>query len=150
MARYARYAAAVIFAFLALALVALWVRSYTIRDTLWWLTTTRGIELSSLSGHVVIISTKPDKFGADGPFKTFHETINPNRTLSFKRNVLRFLYHRQPNLTRFDAPYWFVVLTCVVLSAASLKKDLKFSLRTLLFATTVVAAVLGLAVYAAS
>jgi hypothetical protein len=93
---------------------------------------------------VVIISTTPDEFGGDAPFETFHETIDPNRTLSFREDILGFLYRRQPNLKRIDVPYWFVVLTCVALSAVSLKKDLKFNLRTLLIVMTVIAVLLGL------
>jgi hypothetical protein len=139
-----RIAWAVVCGILCLLLILLWLRSYAIRDTVWLLTTNRGIELNSELGHVVIISTTPKEFGGTTPFKTFHETINPKRTHSFKNNVLGFLYKCQPNLKRIDVPYYFIVLTCVSLSAWSQRKGFKFSLRTLLIGMTVVAAILGL------
>jgi hypothetical protein len=47
---------------------------------------------------------------------------------------------------RLDVPYWFAVMLMIVASATPWF-PLRFSLRTLLIATTLVAVVLGLAVW---
>jgi hypothetical protein len=53
---------------------------------------------------------------------------------------------RTAGLTLIVVPHWFLVVSIVMLGAAPWIRR-SFSLRTLLIATTLIAAVLGLAVY---
>jgi hypothetical protein len=140
----------VFFALVAVALCVLWVRSFAVRDTVWWPRNNFGMELSSLSGHMVLIVFDRQHFGGVlPPYNTFHEPINPDRTLAFTHGVLGFGLRTEPNLVRIDVPFWFVMLACVVSATAPWVNWSKtFSLRTLLIATTLVAGVLGLAVWA--
>jgi hypothetical protein len=83
MMRYAQYAAAVLFALLAIALVALWVRSYTWDDMLLGSVGRAGISVESCDGVVTLMTYRnPNWTGwkltggprawLGGPFGTSH------------------------------------------------------------------------------
>jgi hypothetical protein len=130
-------------------LIALWVRSYTTRDVAWCPGKNLAMEINSLSGHVVLVVVSRKQIGEFGPFRTEHIITAGRRTLSFDDNVVGFLWRRQPNLTRIDIPFWFLMLTGMVIAATPwLRETWRFSLRTLLIATTLISLLLGLVVYA--
>jgi hypothetical protein len=64
------------------------------------------------------------------------------------RSRLGFRWESSSETFNLIVPYWFPVFALVALAAMSWLPG-RFSLRTLLIATTLVAAVLGLVVYAA-
>jgi hypothetical protein len=136
---------------LCLLLIALWAWSYTIRDVIYWPEKSIAMEINSLSGHVVLMVQSLQQAGGEfPPFRTEHSAIAGHRTLLFNHDVLGFLLRRQADLTRIDIPFWFLLLTSVAITSAPwLREKWRFSVRTLLIATTVVAAVLGFAVYTA-
>jgi hypothetical protein len=129
-------------------LIVLWVRSHAIRDSAFWPKNKFGMEINSMKGHAVL-------FVVFQPFpneqtKVLHEKITPNDELRVKRGILGFLY--DPEVDRFSVhvPFWFLALTLAAVAAAPwIRWSRRFTLRTLLIATTLVALVLGLAVYAA-
>ena len=133
-----------------LLIIGLWVRSYTTRDTVWWPGTNRGSEISSLSGHAILIIMTRETFGGGfPPFATHHEKIDPNRTLTFGDNVIGFLYRPEPTLVRMDVPFWFLLSICIITAAIAWPRGKwRFSVRGLLIATTILAAALGFAVWA--
>ena len=132
-------------------LIALWVRSYAIRDGVWWPETVIGAEVNSLSGHFVLMIVNREQFGGGlPPFRTFHDKINPAQTLWFNKDVLGFLLHRQVHLTRIDIPFWFLTLIGIGIATTPwFLKNWRFSLRTLLTIMGLTAVILGMAVYAA-
>jgi len=60
------------------------------------------------------------------------------------RTILGFGWQAEKGSFTAAAPFWFLALACVAVTAVPWLRFKRFSLRTLLIATTVVAAVLGL------
>jgi hypothetical protein len=147
MLRYARYAVAVVFALLAVGFVALWVRSY------YWpdgyastLLNSRGLGALSSQGVLFLSLTKGD--GEFGTAWAISEAESESR-----RSVTGFRFYRKATSTYHDAvaslPHWFLVASSLALAALfAIKRTWRFSLRTILVATTLLAAILGLAVWA--
>jgi hypothetical protein len=65
-----------------------------------------------------------------------------------EKGILGFYFNAGKNSLHTSFPHWFPPIMVLVLAAASWLPFKRFSLRTLLIATTLVAGVLGLAVYA--
>jgi len=142
-----RIAWSAICAITCVVLVALWVRSY------WWLDNVN----FSTAGTTVVQS-----FNGSLAFVYSREISNPGlTTLSAKKLAtlikpieLRtkwpdwYFGSNQKTLT-IRLPYWFVTLLPCVLAAVPWMRW-RFTIRTLLIITTLVAALLGLAVWAAS
>jgi hypothetical protein len=124
-------------------LILLWVRSYRVIDSVSWTTSTR-IGVGSEIGIIIVSRSKSTAINA----RTFQwHTITDfmgafPRTWSFdsSRDGFRITFpHRLP-----------IAITGILAVAPWIPQlRLRFSLRTLLIATTLVAVVLGLAVYAA-
>jgi hypothetical protein len=87
--------------------------------------------------------------------------LNLANTLTF--DMFGFAWQRTDSTIWIAIPYWFLIaislvvgyclsatLTAIYAGAANLPWATRFSLRTLLIATTLIAVVLGLAVWAAS
>jgi hypothetical protein len=106
-----------------------------------------GIQLSSDAGHTIIV------IGPSQP--TVHQIIfghlpSPGSSdLFYANDVLGFYFKRISTSLRIDIPYWFLALFCVAIAVLpwldSCSK--RFSLRTLLITTTLVAVGLGLIVW---
>jgi hypothetical protein len=141
----------VVVSILCIGLVLLWIRSCTVRDTIWWPGVNHGVEISSLLGHaVLIIESRETSAGGLAPFATHHEEIDPNTTLSFDLDFLGFLYRPESRVVRIDVPFWFLLLVGIGTAAfVRPKGKLKFSVRTLLIAATLVSLILGLIMYIA-
>jgi hypothetical protein len=128
-------------------LALLWTRSYSIRDSAYWPTNKLEMEINSIKGHVVLfLAFRPN---GEGQVKILHENITPNDEARVKEGILGFFYFREEDTAGIHVPFWFLALA--VIAAAAVVPWIwprRFSLRTLLIATTLVAVVLGLIVYA--
>jgi hypothetical protein len=124
-------------------LIVFWVRSY------WWADTASnllGHYLFSLHGNVVIDDAIGFEF-ADGKAVYFGAgPIGPFFTMSFPLANVAALREG----SGVAVPYWTLILPFAVLAATAWLRQLprRFTVRTLLITTTLVAVVLGLAVYA--
>ena len=124
---------------LCVALIALWVRSY------WWtdeisgsLPTSRLFQASSINGGLAI--QVPDRWSKRYPW-------NHRSTSRMKRSAFRSSGEFRLVPYGIWLPHWFLVLTAGAGTGAPwIPWSSRFSLRTLLLATTLVALVLGLAV----
>jgi hypothetical protein len=144
MTRYLRSAAAVLLALLTVALLALWVRSYHVRDLIY-----------ASHGHVVLFKGTCTCWIYNEPWPG--DELLPSWTSQpevakgdspWGRGFLGFRLVKDAVDTELMIPYWFLVAATV--SAASLfnlKRSWRFTTRGLLIGTTVVAGMLGLGVY---
>jgi hypothetical protein len=149
MLRKMRIAFSIVCGIICLLLIVLWVRSNTTRDSVFWPWTNHALHVNSLKGHVVICLLGKGHSAQWVPFKIQHVTIGESFKTDFDRNVLGFYVERKPNELRLDIPYWFFVITCLMIAASLWLHDKwRFSLRALLVATTLVAVLLGAIVYA--
>jgi hypothetical protein len=126
--------------------IALWVRSNTTRDTGFWPGTSYGVQISSMLGRVVVIAGPPGPIG-DGFI--FYQAPAVHDATFFERDILGFYFERTPIRLRFDVPLWFIALISLAIATVPwLRANRRFSLRTLLAATTLIAVLLGAIVYA--
>jgi hypothetical protein len=133
-------------------MIALWVRSY------WWMDNFqktpapgRLIQLVSIEGQVIFethtdtLDFKEDTMHIHWSWPLFE------KWQQIEDPAFRLSYDDQwPETLQIRFPYWFAVLLVAASAAAPWIRhfSLRFSLRTLLLATTLVAAVLGLLVLA--
>jgi hypothetical protein len=153
MMRYARYAAAVLFALLAVGFVALWVRSYWWQDHVGrWRTSLPTMAVESFWGEIVL-STWHNDSPQNGSSTWVIDAVKAN-----KENLIEFdgvlgfgIMHHSFGMRRWVdvfVPHWFLALSSLGLAALfAFKRTWRYSLRTILVATTILAAILGLAVY---
>lgn len=162
MARNLRIAASLFFAVVALALSLLWVRSYYYVDVLEHVASERILQVSSFLGRlkfhqihptphknpsVTAVRLKLKSHGQILSTSRIQISSDPTRSGGF----LGLEFHRYEYFIDVAVPYWLPVLACTGLAAVPwLPLSSAFSLRTLLIATTLVAVVLGLGVWAAS
>jgi hypothetical protein len=150
MLRYARYAAVVVFALLAMGFVALWMRSYLWQDSMagpvgggkeLLCSSSRGV----VNVHLFHSGSMPDiQYWSAESVK-----VAPRISGSRLRNGFLGLGIRtsQGN-SNVTLPYWFLAASSLGLAALfAFKRSLRYSLRTILIATTLLAAILGLAIY---
>jgi hypothetical protein len=145
-----RIAWSVACAIACLLLIALWVRSKYAADSFYgpigrvngFVATSRdgglGIGISDSKLKWLYVSRQPNA----------KSSIEYSTVLGFSVSQSTFPIHRSARgLVAFRTPHWFPVLSFATLSALPWFRY-RFSLRTLLIATTLVAVVLGLIVYA--
>jgi hypothetical protein len=134
-------------------LIALWLRSHWYWDQLYNPISNKHLVIvESASGRVILVITaavpgspwvwhlshelRGEYWG--GPLRAWQET---NR----HKGIVGFAYYATPWNTTYRAPYWFLVLLFALLGVIPwLRSSKRFSLRTLLIATTLVAIGLGL------
>jgi hypothetical protein len=138
------------------SLIGLWVRSYYSRDM------TRGciggshlhLSVTSLKGEVAIAF---DEWIGDPHAWMFESVSNSENMIAVFSSVtgkppvswVGFRWQFKPSLVVIVFPFWIVVLTPATFTVIPwLHWKRRFSLRTLLIATTLVAAVLGAIVWA--
>jgi Na+/melibiose symporter-like transporter len=118
----------------------------------WWdrcyLQGTRtGVQINSDAGHVVLVIGPSEPtvnkvilghLPSAGPADSFYDN-----------DVLGFYFKRETTSLRLDIPYWFIALLVMAIAASPWLPwwSKRFSLRTLLIATTLVAVVLGVIVW---
>jgi hypothetical protein len=151
MLKYLRIAVTALSLTACVLLVALWVRSY------WW---SDNFMLRLPNPHVFIIHSmygQTDWYLSSGFKFSGTWTIEANTVAretegiaggppSWLRQLSFFRLHRRP----VSFPHWVLVLLFAIFAAAPwIRWSKRFSLRTLLIATTLVAVVLGAVIYLA-
>ena len=129
----------------AVLLCVLWVRSYSSYEVCYFpLTTNRMVNVISLSGALGFSSYLPAKqnLPSNAAVLTGHGILNVN-SIELDHPQRMFNAGSSPFGIYFTFPYWLAVAICAAISAAPWLR-FRFSLRTLLIATTLVAVVLGL------
>ena len=127
-------------------LLVLWVRSYWVWDfASFRFATTNGVRLSSLSGIMFIFNERTahyERFAKPitRPLKSEWSNITTDKLL-FGFGVLQLSAK-----TIIFFPHWFVTILSAALAAAPWLRW-RFSVRTLLIATTLIAVVLGTIVF---
>jgi hypothetical protein len=149
MMRYARYTAAMLFVLLALGFVSLWVRSFQHTDTLQGEGVGAFYFLSSENGRLYLQWNRAEGAPAAWPEWSF-KTSPPSSNWRFATAIIGFGYLDHWLFGRAIAlPHWAPALSSLAIAALFVfKRNWRYSLRTILVATTVVAVVLGLAVWA--
>ena len=134
-----RIAWSVVWGVAAVLLVVLWVRSYWFCDSGETFTGARLVAIFSMYGKIQYVNLAADISGESNiDFKSspVDERHKPKPGFRWKHT---------PRLTLAEIPYWFVELLFAILVAVPwINGSRRFSLRTLLIATTLVAIVLEL------
>jgi hypothetical protein len=147
--RYLRIAFSVVCVILCLLLIALWIRSYNHNDVLRKNTRLRILFLNSWKGRLTYWPSVWEP-NPRVPLTNYAEAVD-EIIQGGSHPVLGFgiVYtHGGLNDTIVFAPYWFPVLSFAVLAAiAWFPWQRRFSLRTLLIATTLMAVALGTIVW---
>jgi hypothetical protein len=153
-------------------LIVLWVRSYFRVEFLLWQPTKTSFDVQSNSGKLYAgacedpdlgLMTRAWKFGSV-PWREDFRPKPTNARWDFESNPqskhfdcqlfgFKCIFNSTPLGQHFDfsltAPYWFLVIAAAAaIGIPWIRWSKRFSLRTLLLATTLVAVVLGLIVYA--
>jgi hypothetical protein len=150
--RYLRIAFSATCLIACVLLIALWVRSYWRYDQVSGpLTNPSLLVLRSSAGDLTIRAAGDpytrQSLGSDWLIKSGSQGINSQFWTDFARTLVYF--HRISN-NGIVLPHWFPIVGFTVLAVAPwIKCSRRFSLRTLLIATTLVAAMLGLIAWAA-
>lgn len=146
MDRKLRIAASTFFALLTIAICVLWARSYwQFNIVLWRLQDGAPYQVTSAAGQLIIFRFQPSPSIF---WPTFHVI---STTESMHGPKCRYGATNFGSIVSINFPY--VVPTSLLLLTAvatSMRLRLRFSLRTLLIATTLVALMLGLGVWAAA
>jgi hypothetical protein len=140
----------------ALLLTALWVRSYNQSDWIYAFRANDWHHLRSVNGELVLqiirqpnsmrkwgIASAPASEFLDSPYGWNSRMIRP------QHEGCGFAFFISPKISAYAIPHWFFVLLFSTLAAVPWLVSMRwrFTLRVLLIATTLVAVVLGLAVY---
>ena len=142
--RYLRIAFSVTCGIACVLLVVLWVRSYWVADTV-RIPSLGPIGVSSAHGLLLVGGPRGDMQPSGWGFISA-STIEVTRDLFDFENA-GFKYFRDRLGWVLQFPHWFAVAILCTLAALPWIRW-RFSLRTLLIATTVVALALGLIIYA--
>jgi hypothetical protein len=156
MTRYLRFAAAGLFALLTVALIGLWVRSQFRKDSIMRFSNPRYVVVTSRSGVLGWESVKLPRKLPPAPRWTVQST--PVQRRAFASGVERSLLSRLGfNYQRvavasatglvITIPTWSLIAVSAALAALfAFKGTWRFTIRTLLIATTLIAAALGIGV----
>jgi hypothetical protein len=130
-------------------LIVLWVRSYYRGDYLIMpATDTRGFGGNSLNGWLKLSTFS---VGKDDPWRWVREPkrkamVTYGTFFEAKQNRFGFGWHQIKSTYAVMMPHWFPLLLAAMVAAIPWV-SWRFTLRTLLIATTLVAVVLGVVVY---
>ena len=127
-------------------LIALWVRSYWRLDILEKRTRFEAVQVSSVKGRIATARLDPRTYVIG---RTYLNVEAGDAADWRKAGVLGFAYYEDGSVTALIAPHWLPALLSAALAVIPwISRSWRFSLRTLLIATTLVAVVLGIAVAA--
>jgi hypothetical protein len=146
-----RIAWSVAWGIVAMLLVALWVRSYFVSDRIYKADKFGQSLFGMTTGTLEISHALPQFRRPDQPNDTdgwVYESAPP--TKMFESVLLRFRFKRNYSIVLVEIPAWLPPFILLMLSAAPWILLKRFSLRTLLIATTCVAVGLGLIVWRGS
>ena len=144
-----RIAASVFFAVVTVALCVLWVRSYRSEDRLSGHAASVGVRFYSSRGWIVCFKNNaisPGQYTWSMELGSDYWLAPDDSRLGFSSPVSFFSGATTSNISM---PHWFVIVIASSLVVIPWIRW-RFSLRTLLIATTLVAIVLGLGVWLAS
>jgi hypothetical protein len=141
-----RIAWSVFWGLAAVLLIVLWVRSYSSVDTIYTNIFGVAFKTDSVKGSLELIRNPSGPWGISS--MSFDDWIKRRES---QQAFMRFAYQRKnaPPAVRVFAtvPHWATAIWCAVVATAPwLPWSKRFTLRTLLIATTLVAVVLGLIV----
>jgi hypothetical protein len=144
--RYARYAAAVLFVLLAFGLVALWARSYRACDSLQYVAPGQGgVTIASHQGIQWFMFNRGDRWK---DVRGWFFVSMPAESIYIHAPVGRLGFCLRAD--KVSLPHWFLIVSLLgIAKLLAYKQTWQFSLRTILVATTLFAALLALAVYTA-
>src|SRR5262245_20863103 len=126
---------------LCVLLMALWARSYWRLQILEKRTGFRAVQISSVKGRIAIALINPSTTIG----RSYLNVVAGNSADWRKGGVLGFANYDDGLVTALIAPHWLPALLSVVLAFIPwISPDCRFTLRTLLMATTCVALLLGL------
>ena len=132
----------------AVLLCVLWVRSYLSSDfALGAMDNNRAFNLNSVLGRLVIVTTDYPP-SMTPPSLAYGSFGSPIDIYQFDHGFGGFYIERNPGTLAVVLPYWSFVFAAATLAALPWLPK-RFSLRTLLIATTLVAVVLGLTAWLA-
>jgi hypothetical protein len=150
MARKLRIAVSVFFGVLTVALCMLWVRSYWRADSIHFMANGGYVySLVADAGLVEVsrgIDVESNGMFAPGDYWVNAWDYHQRRRETKARLLVPFKFRSGQHYFRLEIPFWFPVFLVAATSVLTLR-SIRFSVRTLLVATTVVAVVLGLAVW---
>jgi hypothetical protein len=150
MPRRLRYLPAVAFALFTLALVGLWVRSYTDCETANFNPGGK-YAFSATSYRGALWVQRFDAARIPDEVLWAVATI-PTEVIYIHapgHGLLGLRLFRENEVVKLSLPYWFLALSSLALAALlALRPTTRFTVRGLLITTTLLAAVLGLIVYA--
>jgi len=138
-------------------LIVLWVRSYHSADIVHFrLSNTHALAFGTVQGGVTVFRTPYPRGFMKGSLRFTSEVVGERvndywaECSHLFSGLLGVGIIRQPTFYVFTSPHW-LVLTLIAISAVLpwANHKLRFSLRTLLIATTLLAVLLGLIVYMA-
>jgi hypothetical protein len=131
-------------------LIVLWVRSYSWVDTVYVNIGVKAFKIESAKGSLILIHNPNGPWGISS--QTLDEWSSRRESLQmFMRSMYQKKNAPSPVATFATLPHWFPVLLSAVFAAVPwIRWSTRFTLRTLLIATTLVAMVLGLVVWAAN
>ena len=147
MLRYVRIAVSVVSLVACVLLIVLWVRSLRAEDRLsGHFGTSFGFRIYSSRGCIVCYAPNMPFQPSNVPWQlTIGSEYWLGKSDSRIASVPRFHYHREEMWATL--PHWFLLGTCMTFATVPWL-PYRYSLRTLLIATTLVAVGLGLVVYA--
>jgi hypothetical protein len=127
----------------ALLLMLLWERSYRRLEILEVPIGVRAVQICSVSGRIAIAHLAAYKTGI------FYKNVVAGDAADWRKaGALGFAFHVDRVVTALLVPHWLPALLFATLAAAPwISRSWRFSLRTLLIATTLVAILLGLIVW---
>jgi len=145
-----RVAWSVFFGVLTVALCVLWVRSYWRQDDLAFITpNSMAVEIESSCGYLMGFVVH-DSSGLTVPKTYRNSKALPSKPTSAHQQ--RFGWNVGASVTRLGFPDWFLSAIFAALAALPWLSHLpfRFSLRTMLIATTLIAVALGLLTWSLS
>jgi hypothetical protein len=144
MARKLQIAFSVVCGIVSLLLIVLLVRSYRRLEILEKRTGLQAVQISSVKGRIAIARLEPRTYVIGRPYLN---VVAGDAADWRKGGVLGFAYYNDGSITAFIAPHCLLALLAAALAVIPwISRSWRFSLRSLLIATTLVAVVLGLAV----
>ena len=152
-----RIAWSVAWGVVAVLLCALWIRSHSIYDSIAW-NSRQSIyhSLSSQYGHVTFVKGYNPNNTTKGAYSSLgHKALEPfvgSPSEPKLSGLLGLRWYSSPGIRAFREfilalPHWLLLITSTAVAAIAWL-PCRFSLRTLLIATTLVAVALGLIVWA--
>jgi hypothetical protein len=137
-------------------LIVLWVRSYLNYEDAMWRSATDSLCVHSGLGHVLVVEQPGNKPQYAFPMwkwtvgsQPITDPVNLERDIMNYHKTLGFGWGEIAPQRFLMAPHWSLILLSSVMSGLPWLRSFawRFSLRTLLIATTLVAVVLGLIVW---